>query len=64
MTSWHRRQSNDRLHYSVQSEVAGDDSHIGFAFGGINPGWLHSKGNLAEVRKIERAHALRHWLLA
>ena len=52
MQQFKRRQFNDHMKYSVQSEVSCDDSHIGFAFGGVHPGWLHSKGNLAEVHKV------------
>ena len=40
------------MKYSVQSEVEGDSSGIGFAFGGVHPGWLHSRGHLAEVHKV------------
>ncbi len=53
-TQWQRRQANDKWKFSVQSEVSCDPTKIGFAFGGVFPGWLHSKGNLADVHKVSR----------
>ena len=49
---WKLRAMNDKLRYSVQSEVECDPTAIGFAYGGVNPGWLHSKGTLPEVHKV------------
>ena len=43
---------NDKLRYSVQSEVECDPTAIGFAYGGVLPGHVHSKGALHEVHKV------------
>lgn len=52
MDQWRRRQTNNSMKYSVQSEVSNDEQKIGFAFGGVHPGWLHSKGQAPEVHKV------------
>lgn len=54
---WQRRQLNDKLHRSVQCEVdactlISDESHVAFAYGGVHPGWLHSKGQVVDKHKV------------
>ena len=52
-TQWARRTKNDRLQKSeVSLELKSDPTGIGFAFGGIEPGPLRSKGNIHETHKV------------
>ena len=34
------------------NELAADPKRIGFAFGGVDPGWLHAHGQLHETHKV------------
>ena len=29
-----------------------DESHVAFAYGGVHPGWLHSKGQVVDKHKV------------
>ena len=50
---WKMQQLHDRLQLSLQAEAAMlDPTGVGFAFGGVTPGWLHSKGQLHEQHKV------------
>jgi len=53
MSQWHRRLLNDRLSQDdVGLELDTDPTGIGFAFGGVEPGTLRSKGVLHEVHRV------------
>lgn len=52
MQQWKRRQLNDKLKRGVQTEVAVDPTRVAFAFGGVYPGWLHSKGQLLNAHQV------------
>lgn len=53
---WARRRANDRAAAykggSVVNELKADPMGIGFGFGGVEPGILHSRGVLHEVHKV------------
>ena len=52
---WTRRQTDDRLHHgnvlTVEAAML-DVLGVGFAYGGVHPGPLHSRGKLHEVHKV------------
>ena len=52
MQQWKRRQFNDKLQRGVKSEIENDATGIAFAFGGVHPGWLHSKGQLRDEHQV------------
>ena len=50
---WKMQALNDRLLLDLQAETAMlDPTSVGFAYGGVFPGTLHSKGALHEVHKV------------
>ena len=50
---WKLQTLNDRLQLALQTEAALlDPTGVGFAFGGVNPGQLHSKGQAVPVHKV------------
>ena len=52
MQQWERRLLNDKLKYDVASELAVDPTGVGYAFGGVHPGYLHAKGRLHEKHTV------------
>ena len=50
---WKLQALNDRLQLDLQTEAALlDPTGVGFAFGGVHPGQLHSKGIVQEAHKV------------
>ena len=51
---WERRQLNDKLNYNVTTELnsVGDPASVSFAYGGVHPGHLYSKGRLYETHHV------------
>ena len=50
---WRMQQLNDRLQLDLQTEQKMlDPTNVGFAFGGVHPGHLHSKGQLHDTHKV------------
>lgn len=50
---WKLQQLNDKLQLDLQTEAAMlDPTGVAFAFGGILPGHLHSKGQMHEVHRV------------
>lgn len=50
---WRLQTLNDRLQLDLQTEAALlDPSGVGFAFGGVHPGHLHSKGQILSAHKV------------
>ena len=50
---WKMQQLNDRLQRHLQTEAALlDPTGVGFAFGGVSPGFMHAKGQLHEVHRV------------
>lgn len=49
---WGRRQLNDKLKYNVTTELAGDPTGVAFAYGGVHPGHLYSRGRLYETHHV------------
>ena len=50
---WKLQQLNDRLQRQLTTEAALlDPTGVGFAFGGVSPGWVHSKGQLHDAHKV------------
>ena len=53
MNQWQRRMQNDKVNSKdVSLELATDPMGIGFAFGGLEPGLLHSGGKLHPVHRV------------
>jgi hypothetical protein len=64
MHQWTRRLHNDRFQHDVSAEVASDPTGVGFAFGGVEPGVLHSRGVLHEAHKVHFSIGIvGHYLL-
>ena len=49
---WRRRLLNDKLGADVKSELRVDPDGVGFAFGGVHPGYLHAKGRHFEKHTV------------
>jgi hypothetical protein len=50
---WKLQTLNDRLQLDLQTEAALlDPTGVGFAFGGVNPGHIHSKGQAVAAHKV------------
>lgn len=50
---WKMQALNDKLQLALKTEAALlDPTGVGFAFGGVNPGHLHSKGVIHEAHKV------------
>ena len=52
LQQWNRRQLNDKLKHDVSNELTTDPTGVGFAFGGVYPGYIHAKGRMVEKHTV------------